>query len=98
MKENLRKTSILKVPIVYILQKTFRLEGGTAQILQKTSIRSFEPSPSPKSSYLPTEQKPDGFENGEHKIIFVTSAILLFLVTIGFCLFRWGFCHFGGCR
>ena len=35
------------------------------------------------SSYLPTEHKADRFENGEHKIIiFVTSAILLLVVTI----------------
>ena len=51
------------------------------------------------SSYLPTEQKAHGFENGEHKIIiFVTCGILLLLVTIGFCLFSWGCCGFGGCR
>ena len=47
----------------------------------------------------PTEQKAHGFENGEHKIIiFVTCGILLLLVTIGFCLFSWGCCGFGGCR
>ena len=51
------------------------------------------------SSYLPVEHKGDVFENGEHKIIiFVTSAILLLVVTIGFCLFCWGCCCFGGCR
>ena len=51
------------------------------------------------SSYLPTEHKGDGFENGEHKIIiFVTSAIFLLVVTIGFFLFCWGCYHFGGCR
>ena len=51
------------------------------------------------SSYLPTEQKADGFENGEYKIImFVTSGILLFVVTIRFYLFCWGCCSFGGCR
>ena len=52
-----------------------------------------------RSSYLPTEQKAHGFENGEHKIIiFVTYGILLLLFTIGFCLFSWGCCGFGGCR
>ena len=51
------------------------------------------------SSFLPTEQKAHDFENGEHKIIiFVTCGILLFLVTLGFCLFFWGCCGFGGCR
>ena len=51
------------------------------------------------SSFLPTEQKAHEFENGEHKIIiFVTCGILLLLVTIGFCLFSWGCCGFGGCR
>ena len=38
------------------------------------------------------------FENEEHKIIiFVTCRILLFLVTLGCCLFFWGCCGFG-CR
>ena len=45
------------------------------------------------SPFLPTEQKAHDFENGEHKI-FVTCGILLFLVTLSFCLFFCGLLWF----
>jgi len=72
---------------------------GKINLIQESLTNSrieHEENKSITSSFLPTEQKAHGFENGEHKIIiFVTCGILLFLVTLGSCLLFWGYCGFG---